>query len=73
MSAPLTVKIHVGDIEVECLAVGKKTSEDLCILLDESSILAVFKYIRSEGISFGQPKRAYVPSGKWVAQKHKKQ
>ena len=71
MAAPLTVKIDVGDIEVEFLAVDKKTSEDLCVLLDESSILAVFEYIRSEGISFGQPKRAYVPSGKWVAKKHK--
>ena len=68
---PLTVNIDVGDIEVEFLAVDKKTSEDLCVLLDESSILAVFEYIRSEGISFGQPKRAYVPSGKWVAKKHK--
>ena len=40
-------------------------------MLDESSIIAVFKYIRSEGINFGQPKRAYVTSGNFVAKKHK--
>ena len=44
------VKIDVGDIDVGDI-------ENLCVLLDESSILAVFEYIRSEGINFDRHQR----------------
>ena len=59
ITTPGTVTITVGETTIEVLAVQRKKTEDLCILLDNNMLTAAFEYIRSEGISFLQPKRAY--------------
>ena len=57
------VEINVGDTVVQCLMQGKRpTRTDLCILMEEQQLLAVFTKIAadSEGCLF--KKRAYLRS-----------